>query len=43
MVSDKGNIIICNNSLSDILDIQSNIIGKNIDELENENIKRFLV
>ncbi|EQK93970.1 hypothetical protein QEG_3649, partial [Clostridioides difficile CD127] len=34
MVSDKGNIIICNNSLRDILDIQSNIIGKNIDELE---------
>ncbi|OJT71714.1 hypothetical protein BM529_20370, partial [Clostridioides difficile] len=28
MVSDKGNIIICNNSLRDILDIQSNIIGK---------------
>ncbi|HBF5147781.1 TPA: sigma-54 interaction domain-containing protein [Clostridioides difficile] len=41
MVSDKGNIIICNNSLSDILDIQSNIIGKNIDELENENIKKI--
>ncbi|HBE9271812.1 TPA: sigma 54-interacting transcriptional regulator [Clostridioides difficile] len=41
MVSDKGNIIICNNSLRDILDIQSNIIGKNIDELENENIKKI--
>ncbi|MDN9573261.1 sigma 54-interacting transcriptional regulator [Clostridioides difficile] len=41
MVSDKGNIIICNNSLSDILDIQSNIIGKNMDELENENIKKI--
>ncbi|WP_131036518.1 sigma-54 interaction domain-containing protein, partial [Clostridioides difficile] len=41
MVSDKGNIIICNNSLGDILDIQSNIIGKNIDELENENIKKI--
>ncbi|MDY6622675.1 sigma 54-interacting transcriptional regulator [Clostridioides difficile] len=41
MVSDKRNIIICNNSLSDILDIQSNIIGKNIDELENENIKKI--
>ncbi|MCC0630794.1 MULTISPECIES: sigma-54-dependent Fis family transcriptional regulator [unclassified Clostridioides] len=41
MVSDKGNVIICNNSLSDILDIQGDIIGKNIDELENENIKKI--
>ncbi|HBE9436697.1 sigma-54 dependent transcriptional regulator [Clostridioides difficile] len=41
MISDKGNVIICNNSLSNILDIQGNIIGKNIDELENENIKKI--
>ncbi len=41
MVSDKGNVIICNNSLSDILDIQNDIIGQNVAELENENIKKI--
>lgn len=41
MISDKENIIICNDSLSDTLDIQNDIIGKNIDELENENIKKI--
>ncbi|MGX9755365.1 sigma-54 interaction domain-containing protein [Clostridioides difficile] len=41
MISEKENVIICNNSLSDILDIKNDIIGKNIDELENENIKKI--
>ncbi|MCC0632594.1 sigma 54-interacting transcriptional regulator [Clostridioides sp. ZZV15-6388] len=41
MISEKENIIICNDSLSDTLDIQNDIIGKNIDELENENIKKI--
>ncbi|MCC0694633.1 sigma 54-interacting transcriptional regulator [Clostridioides sp. ES-S-0048-02] len=41
MISEKKNVIICNNSLSDILDIKNDIIGKNIDELENENIKKI--
>lgn len=38
LISTKGEIIICNDSLKRILDIEYDVVGKNIHELESKNI-----
>lgn len=38
LISTKGEIIICNDSLKRILDIEYDVVGKNIHELESKNV-----